>query len=100
MLVLIQPDGERARSCASWMRTASWEILAKRSSTQEGRGSRVVRGSSWMDASSGGDCEPELPGRLFLTAHEGPVQARISVTYSVTASTSPASSGAITLEGN
>ena len=29
-----------------------------------------------MDASSGGDCEPELRGRLFLTAHEGPVQAR------------------------
>ena len=27
-----------------------------------------------MDASSGGDCEPELRGRLFLTAHEGPVQ--------------------------
>ena len=46
--VLIQPD-ERARSCASWMRTASWEILACRSSAQEGRGSRVVAGAlEWM----------------------------------------------------
>ena len=33
-----------------------------------------------MDASSGGDCEPELRERLFLMAYEGSVQARISVT--------------------
>ena len=43
-----------------------------------------------MDASSGGDCEPELRGRLFFTAYEGPVQARISVTWSLTLSTFPA----------
>ena len=83
---LIQPLGDLGRSCASERRAARWAVLKFSWSAQAGRGSRVVLGSSWIAASSGGVWEPVLRGRCFLTAQEGPVQEMISETHSLTGS--------------